>query len=1495
MHMTPDPTGSELMQQLTQTPLFPKPHRRRQTMHGNRRCIQRIFTSMLLALSIIGSIAIGPHTAQAQGAVNLVLTPATPTVNAGDAFAVTLEAQAGAQPVALAEVYLNFDPALLQVTSLTAGTVLPAFTGLDPNPTTFDNTLGQIKHIAGTLGTAPSGTFTLLTINFTALPGVSGVSPLSFSSTFPRATLVSTSGLNLTGTTVAGSITVQNLAAAATCSPISTLECSAVPVALPFNLTWAASEGGLNANGGVGTGFTMVDPPSARLAADNPVSNAAVPGYEPSKLTVAGGTLTIASTKGIMFKTPVAGPNNSANTNSQLNALGVGIDGDATTFRIETVLDPPTFAGSSGAEQGGIWFGLNEDNYTKLVLSYLGSGNVRVQLLREIAAAAGTTDEINSNAAPLNLTISQASVSTIRLIMDLNPTTNTVAASFAINGGAVTNLGSFTIPASFFAGVNHDSDGNTAPVSYAGLFATNRNGSTSYNFAFDSFSIVSTGNNAPVATGQSVTTDEDTAKAITLAATDADSDPLVYTVVDQPTHGSLTITGPNVNYTPDANYNGPDSFTFKANDGTVDSNTATVNITVSAVNDAPVAAAQSVTTDEDTAKAITLAATDIDGNTLVYSVVDQPTHGSLTITGPNVTYTPDANYNGPDSFTFKANDGTVDSNTATVNITVSAVNDAPVAAAQSVTTDEDTAKAITLAATDIDGNTLVYTVVDQPTHGSLTITGPNVTYTPDAGYNGPDSFTFKANDGTVDSNTATVDITVNAVNDLPVATDQSVSTDEDTAKAITLAATDGDGDPLVYTVVDQPTHGSLTITGPNVTYTPDAGYNGPDSFTFKANDGTVDSNTATVDITVGGTNDAPVATGQSVSTDEDTAKAITLAATDADSDPLVYTVVDQPTHGSLTITGPNVNYTPDANYNGPDSFTFKVNDGTVDSNTATVNITVNAVNDTPVATGQSVTTDEDTAKSITLAATDIDGDTLVYSVVDQPTHGSLTITGPNVTYTPDAGYNGPDSFTFKAFDGTVDSNTATVNITVNALVTFDTSLTLEPSQTPLAVGETFEIEIIARTGTQPINGAAVFVDYDPTKLEVLAITPGTTLEQPLINDFATAGQIDYAAGTLNGTVTGDVLIATVTLKALVATPSTELSFQRTDPLRTTDLQLVGSVLGSAPATTVTILTTEVNGSVTLQGRPAKPHPSWIVPLTIAFYRTGETVPAYEFTPTTDNNGQFVVSGFLPGTYSVLVKNSHTLSNLRQITIVAGPNQLDLGTLREGDVNDDNEINLADFSALVPTFGKAVGAVGYDSRADFNHDGNVTIADFSLLSANYGLIGDNLNTVVVAAAEVDLAPATATLSLSPERTVVSAGEEFEVQLLVSGNGSLEAVAALVSFDPAILEAVGVVAGSDLPIELVNSLDNTQGLIHYEAGSLGSVNATSDLVVATLRFRARAASADATLTLTAEGENASGVYKTGVNILSTADGATVVIDATAPTGGSGNHHIFLPAIQ
>jgi autotransporter-associated beta strand protein len=276
----------------------------------------------------------------------------------------------------------------------------------------------------------------------------------------------------------------------------------------------------------------------------------------------------------------------------------------------------------------------------------------------------------------------------------------------------------------------------------------------------------------------------------------------------------------------------------------------TGTVTVAAANIAPVASSQSVGTPEDTQKPITLSATDADGNPLTYSILTQPAHGVLIGTAPNVTYAPFLDYTGPDSFTFKANDGAVDSAAATVSISVGVGNTAPVANAQSVSTAEDTAKAITLAGTDAEGSTLTYTVVTQPASGTLSGTAPNVTYTPAANYSGAASFTFRVNDGTVNSATATVSITVTAVNDVPVATAQSVSTAHNTAKAITLAGTDVEGNALTYTVVTQPTKGALSGTAPNVTYTPTSGTSGSDSFTFKVNDGTVDSATATVSVTV---------------------------------------------------------------------------------------------------------------------------------------------------------------------------------------------------------------------------------------------------------------------------------------------------------------------------------------------------------------------------------------------------------------------------------------------------------------------------------------------------------------------------------------------------------------------------------------------------------------------------------------------------------------------
>ncbi|GEM_PF-1676346 len=392
-------------------------------------------------------------------------------------------------------------------------------------------------------------------------------------------------------------------------------------------------------------------------------------------------------------------------------------------------------------------------------------------------------------------------------------------------------------------------------------------------------------NEAPVANNQSVTTDEDTAVAITLTGSDVDSDPLTFTVVDSPLHGTLTGAAPALTYTPDANYNGPDSFTFKASDGALDSNIATVSITVNAVNDAPVCAPVSLDTDEDTAGQADPSCTDIEGDPLSYSIAAQPAHGSASVALGKLVYTPNANYNGPDSFAYKANDGLADSNAATVTVTVNPVNDAPTANGQTLAVDEDTALPITLTGSDIEGDPLAFAVTTPPAHGTLSGSAPNLTYTPDANYNGPDSFTFTVNDGDLDSAPATVSITVNPVNDAPVANAQIVSTPQDTPLPITLTGSDVENDPLTFTIVTDPANGVLSGTAPDLTYTPDPGFSGVDSFSFTVNDGLLDSAPAVVQINVAYVNTAPTDIALSNASVEENKPVGTLVGTFTSTDP----------------------------------------------------------------------------------------------------------------------------------------------------------------------------------------------------------------------------------------------------------------------------------------------------------------------------------------------------------------------------------------------------------------------------------------------------------------------------------------------------------------------------------------------------------------------------------------------------------------------------------
>ena len=152
---------------------------------------------------------------------------------------------------------------------------------------------------------------------------------------------------------------------------------------------------------------------------------------------------------------------------------------------------------------------------------------------------------------------------------------------------------------------------------------------------------------------------------------------------------------------------------------------------------------------------------------------------------------------------------------------------------------------------------------------------------------------------------------------------------------------------------------------------------------------------------------------------------------DLDGDPLTVTAVGNPTHGTAVIEGGNVRYTPDANYNGGDSFTYTISDGNGGTDSASVALTRHAGQRRTRGHGQlGAVVAQDTPEDIPLHATDLDGDPLTYAIVAQPVHGTLSGSGSSRTYTPDHHYHGPDSFTFTANDGAVDSNVATVSITV---------------------------------------------------------------------------------------------------------------------------------------------------------------------------------------------------------------------------------------------------------------------------------------------------------------------------------------------------------------------------------------------------------------------------------------------------------------------------------
>ena len=366
----------------------------------------------------------------------------------------------------------------------------------------------------------------------------------------------------------------------------------------------------------------------------------------------------------------------------------------------------------------------------------------------------------------------------------------------------------------------------------------------------------------------------------------------------------------------------------------------------------------------------------------------------------------------------------------------------PTAANDTATTDEDVAADIAVLANDTDpsGGGLTVTAVTDPANGTATANPDgSVHYVPDADYHGPDAFSYTVSDSASLTDTGSVAITVAPINDPPVAVDETASTPEGTSALIDVLANDSDidDDPLSVASVGSASHGTVVIEGGQVRYTPAALFAGLDAFEYTVSDGVGGTDTGSVTVAVTAVNHPPVANDDTATTPEDTPTLIDVLGddTDVDGDPLSISSVGSPSNGTAVIEAGQVRYTPIANYSGPDSFGYTIDDGLGGSASATVSVTVTPVNDPPVAGDDLATTAEDASTLIDVRAndTDIDSGPLVIASVGAASHGTTAIEAGRVRYTPAADYFGPDSFTYTVSDGDGGTDTGSVAVTVTSV------------------------------------------------------------------------------------------------------------------------------------------------------------------------------------------------------------------------------------------------------------------------------------------------------------------------------------------------------------------------------------------------------------------------------------------------------------------------------
>ena len=833
-----------------------------------------------------------------------------------------------------------------------------------------------------------------------------------------------------------------------------------------------------------------------------------------STITVYNTNTAAAATADTVTATEAGGTNNTGGIDPSGNVLigdtsngsGTGIGDSGDTLTVIKASKGSTLAASpSTITAGGT---VITGNYGTLTLSADGSysyavdnSNATVQALNTTSTKLTDTftyqisDKVNQTAsATLTVSIGGADDASVLVadssaIIKNNPASGNVLS----NDSDVDNtlsVASFTISGivgSFTAG------STTQTITGVGTLVLNTNGAYTFtpvsnwtgsvptityttNTGASStldITVAAAVNAAPMAGNVSASSQEDaTSIAVTLSGTDGDGSIASYTVTSLPANGSLysdaalssaisantAFGGATVYFVPTADWNGSTSFAYKVTDnlGTMSAATATASISLSAVTDI---ANDSASTGEDTAVTTNVLTNDsFENNGRTITAVGAASHGTVAIADASlgtVTYTPDANWHGSDSYTYTVTSGGV-TETATVSVTVSQVND-PVTFGgdTSKSGNEDATLTGTLSVSDnADGiSTPNFRIANGngPAHGNASIDATTGvwSYTPTADWNGSDSFTVSVTDNDGNVETRTISLSVAAVADIA---NDSASTAEDTAVTTNVLTNDSfENNGRMITAVGAASHGTVAIADASlgtVTYTPDANWHGSDSYTYTVTSGGV-TETATVSVTVSQVND-PVTFGgdTSKSGNEDATLTGTLSVSDnADgiSTPNFRIANGNgPAHGNASIDATTGvwSYTPTADWNGSDSFTVSVTDNDGNVETRTISLTVAAVADIA---NDSASTGEDAAVTTNVLTNDsFENNGRTIAAVGAASHGTVTIADASlgtVTYTPDANWHGSDSYTYTVTSGDV-TETATVNVTVSAgshLATIDAS------------------------------------------------------------------------------------------------------------------------------------------------------------------------------------------------------------------------------------------------------------------------------------------------------------------------------------------------------------------------------------------------------------------------------------------------------------------------